>query len=118
MNVDDIAALRLYSESKASAPLMKELTSYEEESVEIAGVPSIVRFGFFSKKDRSGAVTTTACAWIFGGSGVDFFGSHYSPVYEDSSAPSVLNWTICYAIETAKLNPKFHSIQGLRVGKS
>ena len=85
---------------------------------EIAGVQCIVRFGFLSKKESSGAVKTTACAWIFAGAGVDFFGSHYSPVYEKSSATSVLNSTIYYAIEKAKATPQFHAIQVLRVGKS
>ena len=106
MKIDEVTALRLYSDSKFGATCMKESTAHEEGKAEIVGVPCVVQFGFSSKKECTGAVSTSACVWIFSGSCADFFGSSYLPVCEESDAPSILNSTIDDAIEQAKANPK------------
>jgi hypothetical protein len=113
MIVDDVTALRLYSQAKArgSQSAGKESIFYEEIDTEIMGVPCILRFGFSSEKKSLMPVATGSCVWIFASSGSNFFGAIYLPVEDDSHAPSILNLTIKRAIEQAILNPKFNAMK-------
>lgn len=107
MEIDDAAAARLYSQSRAGRlAANKEVMAHEVTHVAILGIPCDVSFGFISKQNFAG-LATIACVWIFGSGGQDFFGSLYSPIGEESHAPSILNATIAKAIDQAKANPKF-----------
>jgi len=113
LEIDDATASRLYLQCKQCVPLAKnckESTTTEKTELVLCGVPCLIEFGFCFNKysSRSGV---HACAWIFSDCSGDFFGSFYLQVIEQADAQVILNSTICLAIERAKTDPKFRSLQ-------
>lgn len=113
MEIDDATALQLLLHSKTRGGggerAHKELISHKEAPLVILGVPCIVDYGFSSSENQF-KVVTKSCVWIFSGSSIDFFGSFYLPIDEESHASLILNSTIAQAIEQAKTNPKFKAM--------
>jgi hypothetical protein len=110
MKIDDATASRLYLQCKAGASVgkeFKESIALEKALLVILGVPCVADFGFSSSRRNVGRVEISSCVWIFSRSGPDFFGSSYLRVEDGAQPLSILNTTICDAIEQAKANKKF-----------
>jgi hypothetical protein len=110
IKIDDSTALKLLSYSRASMSSQKDSIAHQEAPLVILGVACIVDYGFSTSSRQSGGVTK-ACVWIFSESSHAFFGACYSPVGEESKAPSILNSTIAQAIEQAKVHPTFEAMR-------